>query len=176
MGKIIYLILKDVSFLSQYKEQYLDRIIIALPMNIICVFLIISVLQYFDFSLLLKFKLDKFLLTERVTTNTSIQQLQENTLQSHQTYRKSQVVYNSFVIASFLNFLINFVIVVFLAFPHINNRVISTCPIFYIYCSEEIGKFASIKKLYKKGFFILSFFITYSILSCIFHPGSYVFT
>jgi hypothetical protein len=176
LGKIIYLILKDVSFLSQYKEQYLDRIIIALPMNIICVFLIISILKYFDFSLLMKFKLDKFLLTERVTSHNSTQQLQQDHLQSHPTYKKSQVVYNSFVIASFLNFLVNFVIVIFMAFPHINNRVMSTCPIFYIYCGEEIAKFASIKKLYKKGFFILSFFITYSILSCIFHPGSYVFT
>jgi hypothetical protein len=143
-------------------------------MNIVCVLLIVSIFKYFDFSLLLKFKLDKFLLAENVNSqNNSLRDQDEH---AQPTYKRSQVVYNSFMIASFLNFLINFVIVLFVAFPHINNRVISTSPIFYIYCAEEISKYATIKNLYKKGFFILSFFISYSILSCIFHPGSYVFT
>lgn len=138
--------------------------------------IIISIYKHFNFSLLLKLKLDKFLLIDSSKINSIHKSSKDEAEINNTPFIKSQVVYNSFLLGSFLNFLINFLIVLFIAFPHINNRVISTTPIFYIFCAEEISKYASMKSFYKKGFFILAFFISYSIVGCIFHPGSYVFT
>lgn len=76
-----------------------------------------------------------------------------------------------FFIFTFTNYLANFLIVSLIANVQIINRVATSNPIIFIFCSEYILRF--IKQKDKLGKFILIIFISYSIVGCIMHCASY---
>jgi Gpi18-like mannosyltransferase len=82
-------------------------------------------------------------------------------------------VRQSIILSSFINFFVNFIVLVLFAHPQINNRALTANPLLYIYCADEIIKFAQNKSV--QGFFIISFFVVFSVLSCIMQTGSYGF-
>ena len=92
------------------------------------------------------------------------------------TYRNS-ITTNAFIIGGGLNYLVNFLILVFIAHPQINNRLLSGCPILYLFICEDVIDFIENNKKgnYKKGFAILLFFISFAILGCIMQVGAYGF-
>lgn len=165
----------DVSFFSQYTVEKVDRILLALPMNILALVMIVNIFKYFNFNFLFKLKLDKFFFYEKCCENES----QENHLHSENTHThqhsKRDLYYNTFIFVSFLHFLVNFFIVVFIAHPQINNRVYPTCPILFFYCADEVVTFCISKKTHKTGLYILIFFTVFSILGCIMQTGGYGF-
>lgn len=76
-----------------------------------------------------------------------------------------------FLIFTFVNFLANFLIVFLIANIQIINRVSTSNPFLYVYCSEFIMEFKKQKNPFGK--FILIIFISYSVVGCIMHCASY---
>jgi len=76
-----------------------------------------------------------------------------------------------FFIFTFVNFIANFLIVVLIANIQIINRVSTSNPILFIYCSDLIMEYKKHKNPFGK--FILVVFISYSIIGCIMHCASY---
>ena len=76
-----------------------------------------------------------------------------------------------FFIFTFVNYVANFLIVSLIANVQIINRIATSNPILFIYCSEFIMKYN--KREDRFGKFILIVFVSYSILGCIMHCASY---
>jgi Gpi18-like mannosyltransferase len=182
----------DVSFLSQYKIETLDRIILSLPMNILAFLLIFSFCRKFDFYQLKQMNIRNFLLNTQDKTKINIESHRYYTSNKCNTFNTSNtsntckthlldnslshIQRKSFYLCGVVNFIINVAIIVLIAHPQINNRFYTTCPIVYLYCSEEIFKYTSPKERQSKtGIFIITFFLFFSILGCIMHVGSYGF-
>ena len=90
---------------------------------------------------------------------------------------KINVTTNAFIIGGGLNFLVNFLILVFIAHPQINNRILTACPILYLAICDDVIDFMENNKKgnYKRGFAILLFFGSYALLGCIMQVGAYGF-
>ena len=169
----------NVGFLKQYSFNTIDRIILALPMNILSIYVLYKIYNYFDFSELIKeFNLGKFFIHNTIYEDTNIfnHSNHEHRDVVKNIYRNN-ITTNAFIIGGGLNYLVNFLIVVFIAHPQINNRLLSGCPILYLAICDDVIDFMENNKKgnYKKGFAILLFFISFSILGCIMQVGSYGF-
>lgn len=78
-----------------------------------------------------------------------------------------------FFLFTFVNFILNFILVVFFAHTQIINRVLTTNPLLYFFCCEKVYEYKI--KNSKSGKFILIIFISYSIIGCVMQPGGYGF-
>ena len=154
-----------VGFLKQYSFNTLDRLILALPMNICVFYVIYKRFIYFDFySLITKFNVAKFLLKNK-TYHKHDKEGNHNELEN--------IKLNSFILSSLVNLIVLVFVLVFIAHPQINNRLISGCPIIYLILSEDIIYFIKDKSI--KGFLIILCFVTFSLLSCLMQVGCYGF-
>ena len=90
---------------------------------------------------------------------------------------RNTITTNAFIIGGGLNYLVNFLILVFIAHPQINNRLLSGSPILYLFICDDVIDFIenNRKGNYKKGLFILLFFISFALLGCIMQVGAYGF-
>ena len=169
----------NVGFLKQYSFNTIDRICLALPMNILSIYVLYKIYNYFDFSELYReFNFGKFFIHKTIYEDTVI--FNHNEHEHHEVVKNSyrnNITTNAFIIGGGLNYLINFLILVFIAHPQINNRLLSGCPILYLtICNDVIDCLENNKKgNYKKGLAILLFFISFAILGCIMQVGSYGF-
>ena len=154
-----------VGFLKQYSFNTLDRLILALPMNICVFYILYKCFIYFDFySLITKFNITQFLLKNK----------------PYHKYDKEgnhseieNIKLNSFILSSLVNLIVLVFVLIFIAHPQINNRLISGCPIIYLILSDDIISFIKNKSI--KGFLIILFFVTFSLLSCLMQVGCYGF-
>lgn len=78
-----------------------------------------------------------------------------------------------FYLFTFVNYAVNFFIVLFFAHIQIINRLLTANPLLYYFCADKIIEYKY--KNSKFGRFILIAFISYSILGCVMHPGGYGF-
>ena len=175
----------NVGFLKQYSFNTIDRVVLAFPMNFLSLYILYKIYNYFDISGLIKeFNFGKFFMNKTIY-NDSISlkghEHENNNCENKEghgeiVYRKN-VILNSFIIGGGINYLANFLILIFLAHPQINNRLLSGCPILYLFISDEVIDFLENNHdgNYKRGFAILLFFITFSILGCIMQVGAYGF-
>ena len=172
----------NVGFLKQYSFNTIDRLVLAFPMNVLSLYILYKIYNYFDFPELLRsFDVGKFFMYNN-SYNDAISLKDKNENCEHKTshretiYRKN-VILNSFIIGGGINYLANFLILVFLAHPQINNRLLSGCPILYLFICDDVIDFIENNKKgnYKKGFAIMIFFVTFSILGCIMQVGAYGF-
>ena len=171
----------NVGFLKQYSFNTIDRVVLAFPMNILSLYILYKIYSYFDFSeLIISFNFGKFFMNNN-SYNDAISLKDNDNCDDKSSHRdiiyKKNVILNSFIIGGGLNFLANFLILVFLAHPQINNRLLSGCPILYLFICDDVIDFIENNKKgnYKKGFAIMIFFITFSILGCIMQVGAYGF-
>lgn len=174
----------NVGFLKQYSFNTIDRIVLALPMNILSLFILYKIFNHFDFKELFKeFDFGKFFM-KNTSYNDAISLKDhdhnnncENKTSHREIIYKKNVILNSFIIGGGINYLANFLILVFLAHPQINNRLLTGCPILYLFICDDIIDFIENNQSgnYKKGFAILLFFITFSIIGCIMQVGAYGF-
>jgi Gpi18-like mannosyltransferase len=156
----------NVSFMSQYNLNNIDRFILALPILSIALLLIINLLKRYRFkSLVHEFNLTKFFNIE-IESVSSVDK--EKTL-------KKQIEKEAFYFSSLINFIANFLILLFFAHPQISNRVLTSSPLLYIYCSDEVIKFVNLKRFYLKGFSTICVFLVVSGIGCIMYTGSYGF-
>ena len=169
----------NVGFLKQYSFNTIDRITLAIPMNILSLYIFYKIYNYFNFSELIKeFNFGKFFMHNSIYESKAL--LNHNDIRHNEvvknTYRNS-ITTNAFIIGGGLNYLVNFLILVFIAHPQINNRLLSGCPILYLFICEDVIDFIENNKKgnYKKGFAILLFFISFAILGCIMQVGAYGF-
>jgi Gpi18-like mannosyltransferase len=169
----------NVGFLKQYSFNTIDRIALAIPMNILSLYIFYKIYNYFNFSELIKeFNFGKFFMHNSIYESKAL--LNHNDIRHNEvvknTYRNS-ITTNAFIIGGGLNYLVNFLILVFIAHPQINNRLLSGCPILYLFICEDVIDFIENNKKgnYKKGFAILLFFISFAILGCIMQVGAYGF-
>ena len=154
-----------VGFLKQYSFDTLDRLILALPMNLCVFYIVYKCINYFDFnSLITKFNIPAFLLK-----NKPFHKHNKNGFDNE----IENIKLNSFILGSLINLILLDFVLIFIAHPQINNRLISGYPIIYLILSDDIISFIKEKSL--KGFIILLFFITFSLLSCLMQVGSYGF-
>ncbi len=150
-------------------------------MNILGLLLIIDFLMSFNLSSMLKLQLEKFIYSTDLSLNLKLNEFKSNSNSNHSHNHshihitKNDLPYKSFLLTSFLNFLFNYLIVLLIAHPQINNRVLTTCPILYFYCADNIAQFCRSKNTHKTGLFIVVFFIIFSILGCVMQTGSYGF-
>ena len=175
----------NVGFLKQYSFNTIDRIVLAFPMNILSIYILYKIYNYFDFSELIKeFNFGKFFMYNN-TYNDAIslkeheqgQEDCENKGNHREIIYKKNVILNSFIIGGGINYLANFLILVFLAHPQINNRLLSGSPILYLFICDDIIDFFENNHNgnYKKGLAILLFFVIFSLLGCIMQVGAYGF-
>ena len=82
---------------------------------------------------------------------------------------------NIFILGAEINLLLMEIVLIFMAHPQINNRLLSGCQIIYYSISDEVIDFIKNGQYSKRGLFILLFFISFSILSCIMQVGCYGF-
>jgi Gpi18-like mannosyltransferase len=175
----------NVGFLKQYSLNTIDRVVLALPMNILSLYILYKIYNYFDISGLIKeFNFGKFFMNKTIYNDSILLKGHEHENHNCENkeghgeiiYRKN-VILNSFIIGGGINYLANFLILVLLAHPQINNRLLSGCPILYLFISDEVIDFLENNRdgNYKKGFAILLFFMTFSILGCIMEVGAYGF-
>ena len=169
----------NVGFLNQYSFNTLDRVILALPMNILSIYILYKIYHYFDFGELYKeFNFGKFFLHNSIYEDKNI--LNHNDHEHKEVISNSyrnNITTNGFIIGGGLNYLINFLIVIFIAHPQINNRILSGCPILYLEICNDVVDFLENNKKgnYKRGFAILLFFISFAVLGCVMQVGSYGF-
>ena len=172
----------NVGFLKQYSFNTIDRLVLALPMNVLSLYILYKIYNYFDFSELKVFNIGKFLMyktsynDEILLKNNDDDNHNKSTSHREIIYKKN-VILNSFIIGGGINYLANFLILVFIAHPQINNRLLSGCPILYLFVSDDVFDYLLNNKNgnYKKGFAILLFFVTFSIVGCIMQVGAYGF-
>jgi len=88
---------------------------------------------------------------------------------NHETEKKKNR--EIFFLFTLVNYVANFLIIILIANIQIINRVATCNPILFIYCSELIMKYK--KQQNRLGKFMLIVFISYSIIGCIMHSGSY---
>jgi uncharacterized membrane protein YhaH (DUF805 family) len=156
------------------KEFWLGSI-----MNIIAMYVLYKGFCYFDFiTLIKKFHIVKFLLNKRTYKQTN----HKHTHNHHNETDKEQKVMlmndiklNTFILGAEINLLFMVIILIFMAHPQINNRLLSGCPIIYYFISDEVIDFIKNGQYSKKGLLVLLFFISFSILSCIMQVGCYGF-
>ena len=173
----------NVGFLKQYSFNTIDRVILAFPMNILSLFILYKIYDYFDFGELIKeFNFGKFFMKNTSYNDAiSLKDHDNNNWENKTSHReviyRKNVILNSFIIGGGINYLANFLILVFLAHPQINNRLLTGCPILYLLICDDVIDFIENKKEgnYKKGFAILLFFVTFSIMGCIMQVGAYGF-
>ena len=175
----------NVGFLKQYSLNTLDRVVLAFPMNILSLYILYKIYDYFDVSELIKeFNFGKFFMSKTIYNDSIILKDHEhendhceNKGSHREIIYKKNVILNSFIIGGGINYLANFLILVFLAHPQINNRLLSGCPILYFFLSDDVIDFLenNHEGNYKKGFAILLYFVTFSILGSIMQVGSYGF-
>ena len=169
----------NVGFLKQYSFNTIDRIFLALPMNILSIYVLYKIYNYFDFSELIKeFNLGKFFMKNIIYENAGLINHNNNDHNNViKNFYRSSIVSNAFIIGGGLNYLINFLILILIAHPQINNRLLSGCPILYLIICEDVIDYIENNKKgnYKKGFIILLFFISFALLGCIMQVGSYGF-
>lgn len=184
IGKLTYSLIQkkywDVSFLSQYSLKHLDRIIMALPMIIISFYLIVKVSKSFELKNLLKLKLQKIFNHEDIDLN-----IYENFACLHsdnnkEENEKEEKIQKNFIhlreifyLFSFVNFFVNFFLVVFFAHPQIINRVITCNPLLYFFFADKIFEF--INKKNKVGKYVLISFLILGVVGCVMYPGVYGF-
>ena len=169
----------NVGFLKQYSFNTLDRILLALPMNILSLYVLYKIYHYFDFGELYKeFNFGNFFMKNTLYEDNMIYKHNEHEHQEvvKNSYRNN-ITTNAFVIGGGLNYLINFLILVFIAHPQINNRILSGCPILYLIICDDVLDFMENNKKgnYKKGKAIVLFFFCFALLGCIMQVGSYGF-
>ena len=173
----------NVGFLKQYSFNTIDRLVLALPMNILSLYILYKIYNYFDFSELKTFNIGKFFMNSTSYNDSILLNNDENDNNAHNHTNHREIIYtknvllNGFIIGGGINYLANFLILVFIAHPQINNRLLSGCPILYLLISDDIIDYIGNNKNgnYNKGFAILLFFITFSILGCIMQVGAYGF-
>jgi len=175
----------NVGFLKQYSFNTIDRLVLAFPMNILSLYIIYKIYKYFDFPELIKsFNFGQFFMNK--TTYNDSMLLKENDHNEDNCSNKSghreavykkNVILNSFIIGGGINYIANFLILVFIAHPQINNRLLSGSPILYLFICDDVIDYLDNNRNgnYKKGFAIILFFVTFSIIGCIMQVGAYGF-
>ena len=122
-------------------------------------------INYFDFnSLITKFNIPQFLLKNKPYHK-------HDKEGNHNEIENLRL--NSFILSSLVNLIVLVFVLIFIAHPQINNRLISGCPIIYLILSDDIISFIKNKSI--KGFLIILFFVTFSLLSCLMQVGCYGF-
>lgn len=162
-----------VGFLSQYKIDNLDRLLLGLPMNILSIYIIWKVISYFNFKSLLCFDLERFMFANKLSDKEK--QTNQINIKAYGKLTETDIIYNTFLLGAFINYFVLFIVVLLLAHPQINNRQMAACPLLYLISSEEVSLYIKSGRLYLKGFLIIVFFITFSVLGCIMQVGSYGF-
>jgi len=76
-----------------------------------------------------------------------------------------------FYIFSLANFIVNFLVVFLIANIQIINRVITSNPLIYVFCSEVLVNYKNSNNGFGK--FVLIIFIAFSIVGCIMQSASY---
>ena len=175
----------NVGFLKQYSINSIDRVILALPMNILTLYVLYKLYKYFNFSELIpEFNLGKFFMYNNIyEEKILLYNGDKDKDKQHDKHKHIKNLYrnyltsNAFILGGGLNFLVNFLILVFIAHPQINNRLLSGCPILYLAISEDVIDYLENNKKgnYYKGYSILIFFISFAILGCIMQVGAYGF-
>ena len=169
----------NVGFLKQYSFNTIDRITLSIPMNILSLYILYKIYNYFDFSILIKeFNFGKFFIHNSIYEDKILSRHDNNQHNEaiKNTYRNT-IITNAFIIGGGLNYLVNFLILVFIAHPQINNRLLSGSPILYLFICDDVIDFIenNRKGNYKKGLFILLFFISFALFGCIMQVGAYGF-
>ena len=140
----------NVAFLSQYKLTNIDKILYSIPMHIIGLYLIYKSLKEFNFKSLLNFNLYEFFYTEK---------------------SKKNIIEVTFILGGLINFFVLFITVLFIAYISINNRLYTSHPLLYYWLSDDVLKY--LKGENKKGFLILLYFFSFSLLYFITNIGGY---
>ena len=169
----------NVGFLKQFSIDTLDRVLLCIPMNIVAVYVLYKGLCYFDFvTLIRKFHFVKFLLNKRTYKQTH----HKHTHSHHNEAEKEQramlmndIKLNTFILGAEINLLFMEIVLIFMAHPQINNRLLAGCPIIYYFISDDVIDFIKNGQHSKRGLLILVFFVSFSILSCIMQVGCYGF-
>ena len=169
----------NVGFLKQYSINTIDRIILSIPMNILGLYVLYKIYSYFNFGELLpEFNFGKFFMYKNLYQGKIYSKHEENGhFNEIKNIYKINVTTNAFIIGGGLNFLVNFLILVFIAHPQINNRILTACPILYLAICDDVIDFMENNKRgnYKRGFAILLFFGSFALLGCIMQVGAYGF-
>lgn len=161
-----------MEFLSQYSIAYLDRLILAFPMILISLNLIYKVIENLNLKNLLKFNIKGIFDVTVFGCEVKNCFLRENNeKENYKHYREKQNIKQIFFIFTFVNFLANFIVVSTIANVQIINRIATSNPILYIFCSDYILKYKNQNIIYGK--FILIIFLSFSIIGCIMHCASY---
>ncbi len=140
----------NVAFLSQYKLTNIDKILYSIPMHILGFYLIYKSLKQFNFKSLLKFNLYDFFFIEKSSIN---------------------IIELTFILGGLINFFVLYLTVLFIAYISINNRLYTGHPLLYYWLSDDVLKY--FKGENKKGFVILLYFFSFSLLYFITNIGGY---
>ena len=119
-------------------------------MHIIGLYLIYKSLKEFNFKSLLNFNLYEFFYTEK---------------------SKKNIIEVTFILGGLINFFVLFITVLFIAYISINNRLYTSHPLLYYWLSDDVLKY--LKGENKKGFLILLYFFSFSLLYFITNIGGY---
>lgn len=167
----------NVGLLKQISINTLDRVILSLPMNILAGYVVYKAINYFEFGYLIrKFHLVKFLLKNKYFI--SLREKKSNKVNIKEYVRpdyEDDIRLNSFVLGGLIHLLFMMFVLIFMAHPQINNRLLPGCPILYFFLSDDIILFLKSGKIYSRGLLIIIFYISFSLLSCIMQVGSYGF-
>lgn len=120
--------------------------------------------------------LDKFTIhncEDKCSKDQDVIEDQKNKEHFSEAYGKLFKIKQIFFLFTFVNFIFNFILVIFFAHTQIINRVLTTNPLLYFFCCEKVYEYKI--KNSKSGKFILIIFISYSIIGCVMQPGGYGF-
>ena len=85
--------------------------------------------------------------------------------------KKHNIIEETFILGGLINFFVFFLTIILIAYISINNRLYTSHPLLYYWLSDDVLKY--LKGENKKGFIILLYFFTFSLLYFITNIGSY---
>lgn len=166
----------NVGFLRQISFNSIDRVLLSIPMNIVAGYIVYKGITYFDFyHLIFKFNIFKFLLKNQYYNDKKNNGTKIEVKQVANPIYDDDVRLNSFILSGLIHLLLMMFVLICMAHPQINNRLLAGCPIIYYFLSEELQTFIKSGKIYTRGLLIIMFYLSFSFLSCIMQVGSYGF-
>jgi Mannosyltransferase (PIG-V) len=170
----------------------LDRIILAAPMIIISLLLLYHLLKVVNYAKLKSLNIaNLFILnSEELNLYKNLKKCDkdhkndgdhkhdhaknEELNEKEQAKQKETVkIREIFIFYTMINYLINFILVIFMAHTQIINRVLTCNPLLYFFCADKLIQYKYHNA--KLGKFILISFTSLSVLGCVMHPGGYGF-
>lgn len=89
--------------------------------------------------------------------------------------QEKNILISSFILGGYLNIIFLMIILSTMAHPNIINRILSGCPLFYLFTSEDIIFYLNNYKTHKMGLILIIICFWFTCIGVLLQVGMYGF-